>query len=110
MNSFNPPEIRYQYLSSLGITSEELHEQHRLASALIDSLDKDTLSSIRNAFFDSTITSNAGELFINIDKINILLRTGNSGAEHIHDTQWLWQVSLTYQKSYDKWRQAHVWL
>ncbi|EGR2507677.1 hypothetical protein DYC15_08225 [Vibrio cholerae] len=82
MSSFNPPEIRYQYLNSLGITSEELHEQHRLASALIDSLDKGTLTSIRNAFLDSTRTSNAGELFINIDKINILLRTGNSGAEH----------------------------
>ena len=81
MSSFNPPEIRYQRLDSLGITSEELHEQQRLASALIDSLDKGTLTSIRNAFLDSIITSNAGELFINIDKINILLRTGNSGGE-----------------------------
>ncbi|EJE4707656.1 hypothetical protein ASV39_000855 [Vibrio parahaemolyticus] len=81
MSSFNPPEIKYQHLDSLGITSKELHEQHHLASALIDSLDKGTLTSIRNAFLASTITSNAGELFINIDKINILLRTGNSGAE-----------------------------
>ena len=81
MSRYNNPVIRYDSLSNFGITSNELHQQHNLAQAILNELDTRTLTTIRNAFMDSFFFSSAGEIFISQDKLMHLLRTGNSGAE-----------------------------
>ncbi|WHP63924.1 hypothetical protein [Vibrio harveyi] len=82
MSRFNPPEIRYSTLDELKFNSKDL-DNVKIADMILQQLNKGTLTRIKRSFESSVLISSFGELLINVNKLDQLFRTGNSGAESV---------------------------
>ena len=83
----NLPSTHIYELSELGFNLK--NQVIQFNEALINSLNSNTLSAIRNSFSRAILVTNHGFCYVKISELRHLLRTGNSGAD-----KYLWQIGI----------------
>ncbi|MCP1273193.1 hypothetical protein NKW43_05775 [Gluconobacter albidus] len=80
--TFNFPSTRFYSLEDLDCDINRL--EINISQAIIDQLHSNTLTSIKNAFKAATSVWENGSIYINVEYLGHLLRTGNSGAANFY--------------------------